>query len=84
MTAKQSPRRDTGGQTGAGSGTSGTTVAHDLAAWRCWTWRNRHGCRCGRPADCLLYDPLPVHLLQPCPGEFGAGGKWKPCCRAAS
>ena len=55
MAAKHSPRRDTGGQqTGAGSGTSGNTVAHDLAAWRCWTWRIRHGCGCGREADCLL------------------------------
>jgi len=40
MTAKQGPRRDTGGQqTGAASGTSGTTVqqrpdaAGELAAW---------------------------------------------------
>ncbi len=80
MTAKQSPRRGTGGQTGAGSGTSGNTVAHDLAAWQCWTWRTVHGCGCGRVADCLLYDALPVHATQPCPGQFGAGGQWQPCC----
>lgn len=78
MAAKQTPRRRAGGQTGAGSGTSGNTVADDLATWRCWTWRERHGCGCGQAADCMLRDPLPVHRLQPCPGMFGAGGKWQP------
>jgi hypothetical protein len=85
MAAKQTPQRQAGGQqTGAGSGTSGNTVAHDLAAWRCWTWRIRHGCGCGRTADCLLTGPLPVHPAQPCRGEFTPAG-WRPCCgRAAS
>ena len=65
MTAKQTPRRYAGGQqTGAGSGTSGTTVrppADLAAAWRCFTWRTSHGCGCFRAADCLLNEPLPVH-----------------------
>jgi hypothetical protein len=58
--------------------------AGELAAWRCWTWRAQHGCGCGRAADCLLYDPLPVHAEQPCRGMFGDGGSWRPCCRAGA
>lgn len=55
--------------------------ADELAPWRCWTHRARHACGCGRPADCLLNDPLPVHEPQPCPGIFGPDGRWQPHCR---
>ncbi len=60
------------------------TVPRELAAWRCWTHRARHACGCGRAADCLLNDPLPVHAPQPCAGQFGEDGRWRAHCRAAS
>jgi hypothetical protein len=59
---------------------TGSDVSHILDAWRCWSWRTRHACDCGSPADCLLWAPLPVHDAQPCRGEFGDGGRWRPCC----
>jgi hypothetical protein len=61
-----------------------STVPRELTAWRCWTWRLRHCCGCGVPADCVLLDPLPVHPPQRCHGaEFTAEGV-RPCCRDAA
>jgi len=87
MAAKQTRRRRAGGQqTGAGNVSPGTTVQHapeaagELAAWRCWTWRDRHRCPCLRLADCLLHGPLPIHEPQPCAGEFTPAG-WQPHCQ---
>jgi hypothetical protein len=54
------------------------------AAWRCWTWRARHGCGCWRAADCLLSQPLPVHPDQPCRGMYDGGGQWRSCCEGAA
>jgi hypothetical protein len=56
----------------------------EAAAWRCWTWRALHGCGCGRAADCQLWQPVPVHAEQPCPGMYGGSGRWQPCCRGAA
>jgi hypothetical protein len=41
--------------------TTTDSVAAEQAAWRCFTWRTSHGCGCGKAADCLLNEPLPVH-----------------------
>jgi hypothetical protein len=55
--------------------------ASEMAALRCWTWRLVHLCGCPTADDCLLHQPLPIHPEQPCRGEYGDGGKWRPCCR---
>jgi hypothetical protein len=75
-------RRPGGG--GAQDGHGGGNVNAILDALRCWSWRNAHGCGCPTADDCLLVTPLPVHPLQPCRGEFGGGGRWRPCCQGAA
>jgi hypothetical protein len=54
------------------------------SALRCWANRDRHGCGCLYPDDCVLNGPLPVHDDQPCPGMRGNGGTWQPHCRDAA
>jgi hypothetical protein len=41
------------------------TVPLELAPWRCWRWRARHACGCGRPADCMPNDPGAARFGQP-------------------
>jgi hypothetical protein len=75
-TTERRPRRKGGAQDGHGGG----NVNAILDVSRCWSWRTRHACDCGTPADCLLWARLPIHEPQPCRGEFGGGGRWRPCC----
>lgn len=84
MRPDRPPGKRNGPDTTPGRSRKHSTTADEakatLAAWRCWTWRERHGCGCSLPADCLLLTALPVHSPQPCAGEFTAAG-WAPHCR---
>ena len=37
--------------------TAAATSTPSVSAWRCWSWRTRHACGCGTPADCQLWAP---------------------------
>jgi hypothetical protein len=80
----RAPDKRSGPDTTPGRSQKDSTTADEakatVHAWRCWSWRTRHGCGCPAADDCLLITPLPVHAAQPCRGEFGGGGRWRPCC----
>ena len=87
MTAEQSSRCQAGGQQHIRDGTRVTAdadIAAGLRRRRELAWRLPvlvDGRR--DPLDALAC--LPGRPPQPCNGaELGAGGEWRPCCRAAS